>query len=67
MTSVAHYEPAVERVNRTCVARLREWAEKGEVDVDVPELMQKYACDVIGEITVSTVGCLVVALWICAF
>jgi cytochrome P450 len=52
ITSVMHYEPAVDKINRACIAKLTEWAAGSGMEVNVPDLMQRYAFDVIGEITV---------------
>lgn len=52
MSSMVHYEPAVDKTTAVLLAKLRELAESGEA-VLVLDLLQRFAFDVIGEITVS--------------
>lgn len=51
MTSMVAYEPFVNSCNTTLVAQLSQRAARGE-SVAIPQWMQYYAFDVIGEITV---------------
>ncbi|KAH8691014.1 putative cytochrome P450 [Phaeosphaeriaceae sp. PMI808] len=52
MTSMVGYEPYVDVSNATLVARFVEFASTGQV-INVPDWMQYYAFDVVGEFTVS--------------
>ncbi|KAK4496389.1 hypothetical protein PRZ48_012369 [Zasmidium cellare] len=52
MTSMVNYEEAVDRMNATCVRKLEEFAKRRSA-VDIPQFMQYYAFDVIGEISID--------------
>ncbi|KAL5358091.1 cytochrome protein [Aspergillus floccosus] len=52
MSALATYEPSVDRCNATLCRRLAEFAQT-QASVEVPDWMQFYAFDVIGEITTS--------------
>jgi cytochrome P450 len=52
-TNLLSYEPFVDTCNNILVKRLREYA-RDEKSLDVRELMQYYAFDVIGEITMGS-------------
>lgn len=51
MSTMVHYEPAVDDMNQVLARKLDEYAENGD-SIDFPALMQYYAFDVIGKITV---------------
>ncbi|KAK7697057.1 hypothetical protein SLS64_013908 [Diaporthe eres] len=51
MSSMVSYEKAVDEMTRVCVRKIHQFAEEGRL-VDIPQWMQYYAFDVIGEITV---------------
>ena len=53
-TTVLHYEPAVDRMNRVLDEKLQEATATSEM-VDLPKWLQWYAMDVIGEVTVGCV------------
>ena len=53
MTTIKSYEPFVDAQNTVLERKLREFAESKQT-VSLPEFLQKYAFDVIGEMTVST-------------
>ena len=52
LSSLVHYEDAVDRMNSVCVRKFSQFAQEKRKML-VPEFMQCYAFDVIGEITVS--------------
>ncbi|KAJ4347616.1 hypothetical protein N0V95_005263 [Ascochyta clinopodiicola] len=52
-TSLLSYEPFVDTCNSILLKRLEEYAQEGKT-LDVREMMQYYAFDVIGEITVGS-------------
>ncbi|KAF2636018.1 cytochrome P450 [Massarina eburnea CBS 473.64] len=52
MSTMVSYEPAVDKLNRVCLRKLREFAAEDRV-VDIPQFIQYYAFDVIGEITLN--------------
>ncbi|KAL6157789.1 hypothetical protein ACJQWK_08105 [Exserohilum turcicum] len=52
-TALLSYEPFVDTCNSLLLKRLEEYAENGET-MDLRDMMQFYAFDVIGEITVGT-------------
>ncbi|KAF2171543.1 hypothetical protein M409DRAFT_63770 [Zasmidium cellare ATCC 36951] len=52
MSSLVSYEDAVDRMNAVCIRKLNEMAERKK-KVLIPEFMQCYAFDVIGEITLD--------------
>ncbi|KAF9698121.1 hypothetical protein EKO04_003935 [Ascochyta lentis] len=52
-TSLLSYEPFVDTCNTILLKRLEEYAQEGKT-LDVREMMQYYAFDVIGEITVGS-------------
>lgn len=52
MSSMVSYEDAVDRMNAVCTRKFGEFSERKE-KVLIPQFMQYYAFDVIGEITVS--------------
>lgn len=52
-THLLSYEPAVDTCNTILLRRLDEYAREGK-ELDVRQLMQYYAFDVIGEITVGS-------------
>lgn len=51
MSTMVHYEPAVNDMNQLLVRKFDEYASQGTL-IDLPEFMQYYAFDVIGKITV---------------
>lgn len=51
MSSMVSYEKAVDEMTGVCVRKMHEFAEQGRL-VNIPQWMQYYAFDVIGEITV---------------
>lgn len=51
MSSMVSYEKAVDEMTRVCVRKMHEFAEQGRM-INIPQWMQYYAFDVIGEITV---------------
>ncbi|KAK4506313.1 hypothetical protein PRZ48_000043 [Zasmidium cellare] len=52
MSSLVSYEDAVDRMNAVCIRKFKEMSERGK-QVLIPEFMQCYAFDVIGEITLD--------------
>ncbi|EME82021.1 uncharacterized protein MYCFIDRAFT_77669 [Pseudocercospora fijiensis CIRAD86] len=52
MSSMVHYEDAVDRMIKICLRKFAGFAEKRK-KVFVPKFMQAYAFDVIGEITIN--------------
>lgn len=53
MTSLVAYEPYVDTSNTTLIAKFVEFAATGQA-INVPDWMQYYAFDVVGEFTVRT-------------
>ncbi|VUC31300.1 unnamed protein product [Clonostachys rosea] len=53
MSSMVAYEDAVDRMTQVCVQKIYEFT-KNKALVDIPQWMQYYAFDVIGEITFNT-------------
>lgn len=51
MSTMVSYEEAVNKMTRVCIRKMREFAEARRL-ISVPDFMQYYAFDVIGEITV---------------
>lgn len=51
MSSMVSYEKAVDEMTSVCVRKMHEFAEQRRL-IDIPQWMQYYAFDVIGEITV---------------
>lgn len=51
MSSMVSYEKAVDEMTRVCVRKMHEFAEQGRM-INIPQWLQYYAFDVIGEITV---------------
>lgn len=51
MSSMVSYEEAVDKMTNVCIRKMRQFAEEERV-FSVPDFMQYYAFDVIGEITV---------------
>lgn len=54
MSSMVSYEKAVDEMTSLCVRKMHQFAEQGRL-IDIPQWMQYYAFDVIGEITVRTI------------
>ncbi|KAG6363849.1 hypothetical protein INS49_008952 [Diaporthe citri] len=52
MSSMVTYEKAVDEMNSVCIRKMQQFAEQGRL-VNIPQWMQYYAFDVIGEITFS--------------
>jgi hypothetical protein len=52
MTSLVAYEPYVDTSNATLMAKFIEFATTGQA-ISIPDWMQYYAFDVVGEFTVS--------------
>ena len=52
MSSMVHYEDAVDRMNTVLVRKFTEFAKQREL-VNIPSFMQYYSFDVIGEITID--------------
>ncbi|KAH7160421.1 cytochrome P450 [Dactylonectria estremocensis] len=50
MSSMVHYEKAVDEMTQVCISKMSQFAEEGRL-IDIPHWMQYYAFDVIGEIT----------------
>ncbi|KAF2166953.1 hypothetical protein M409DRAFT_23000 [Zasmidium cellare ATCC 36951] len=53
MTSMVHYEEPVDRMNALCVKKFEQFA-KQKKRVNIPQFMQYYAFDVIGEISIDS-------------
>lgn len=51
MSSMVSYEKAVDEMTSVCVRKMHEFAEQGRM-INIPQWLQYYAFDVIGEITV---------------
>ena len=51
MSSMVSYEKAVDEMTRLCIRKMHQYAEQGRL-INIPQWMQYYAFDVIGEITV---------------
>lgn len=51
MSSMVSYEKAVDEMTSVCIRKMHQFAEEGRM-VNIPQWMQYYAFDVIGEITV---------------
>lgn len=52
MSSMVCYEKAVDETTTVCIRKMHQFAEQGRL-INIPQWMQYYAFDVIGEITVS--------------
>ncbi|KAH8742276.1 cytochrome P450 [Diaporthe sp. PMI_573] len=50
MSSMVSYEKAVDEMTRLCIRKMHQYAEQGRL-INIPQWMQYYAFDVIGEIT----------------
>lgn len=54
MSSMVSYEKAVDEMTSVCVRKMHEFAERGRM-INIPQWLQYYAFDVIGEITVRCI------------
>ncbi|KAJ5182091.1 hypothetical protein N7449_012238 [Penicillium cf. viridicatum] len=51
MSTMVSYEEAVDKMTKVCVRKMRQFADENRL-ISIPDFMQYYAFDVIGEITV---------------
>jgi cytochrome P450 len=54
MSTMKNYEPAVDKMTRVCIRKMHQFADEGRT-ISLPDFIQYYAFDVIGEITVRLI------------